>query len=104
MSKKENIEKTDEQKNKELDKAVVKEIGRVIRALRKEKRLSSDDLAHKVNITRAYMGRIERGEAVVSSTILLKISHHLGHKAFYNSLANVRCQLSHFYHEQDSDE
>ena len=49
-------------------------IGKKIRAFRKERGLSQEDLAYEASLGRGYYGRIERGEQNVSVQNLIKIA------------------------------
>jgi len=49
-----------------------------VRALRKDKGLAQEALAHAAGIDRSYMGGIERGEHNVALINLIKISAALG--------------------------
>lgn len=49
-----------------------------VRALRKDKGLAQEALAHAAGIDRSYMGGIERGEHNVALINLIKISTALG--------------------------
>ncbi|WP_087128818.1 MULTISPECIES: helix-turn-helix domain-containing protein [Caballeronia] len=48
-------------------------LGRAIRALRKERGLSQEVLAHEARIDRSHMGKIERGERNVTILNILRI-------------------------------
>jgi transcriptional regulator with XRE-family HTH domain len=48
-------------------------LGQQIRKLRKEKGFSQEDFANFINMNRGYYGTIERGEANITATNLLKI-------------------------------
>lgn len=52
--------------------------GNRIRAIRKEKNLSQEELAALANIDRSYMGHIERGEKNVTLTKIYQIADALG--------------------------
>lgn len=51
--------------------------GNRIRAIRKEKNLSQEELAALANIDRSYMGHIERGEKNVTLTKIHQIADAL---------------------------
>jgi transcriptional regulator with XRE-family HTH domain len=53
-------------------------LGRAIRALRKERGLSQEVLAHEAGIDRSHMGKIERGERNVTILNILRICEVLG--------------------------
>ena len=52
-------------------------IGRRIKKLRKDTDFSQEDLAHKVGISRVYMGYIEQGRYAPSLSVLGKIAKNL---------------------------
>lgn len=54
-----------------------KRLGQSIKVLRKERRMTQEDLAFKVNVDRSYMGFVERGEKNPTLKILVKISKAL---------------------------
>lgn len=49
-------------------------IGEAIRSLRRELKLSQEELAHLASIDRSHMGKIERGERNLSVINLIRIS------------------------------
>lgn len=51
--------------------------GNRIRAIRKEKNLSQEELAALANIDRSYMGHIDRGEKNVTLTKIYQIADAL---------------------------
>lgn len=53
-------------------------VGMAVRALRKEKGMSQEELAHFAAIDRSHMGKIERGERNVSFANIMRISNALG--------------------------
>lgn len=52
-------------------------LGRAIRAMRKERGTSQEELAHLSNIDRSHMGRIERGERNVTALNLFRLADAL---------------------------
>jgi transcriptional regulator with XRE-family HTH domain len=52
-------------------------IGLAIRALRKERGISQEDLADAAAVHRTYVGGIERGERNVAFLNLVKLAHAL---------------------------
>jgi len=52
--------------------------GEVVRALRLEAGVSQEDLAHRLNLERAHVGRIERGENQPTLWVILKLAEGLG--------------------------
>lgn len=55
----------------------LKELGNRIRAERKLLGLSQEDLAHRAELDRSYMGGIERGERNITFTTLCQIAKAL---------------------------
>lgn len=55
----------------------LKAIGSTIRKLRKELKLSQEELAHRSSIDRSHMGKIERGERNVSIANVIRIARAL---------------------------
>ena len=53
-----------------------KEIGQRIRSLRKENRLSQEELANKLNINTDHLGRLETGNRGMSIDLLAEISKY----------------------------
>ncbi|MFX1767974.1 helix-turn-helix transcriptional regulator [Paraburkholderia sp. A1RI-2L] len=49
-------------------------LGAAIRAVRKEKEISQETLAHLAGVDRSHMGRIERGERNVTILNVLRIA------------------------------
>ncbi len=61
---------------KEKHKILV-EFGNRVRAIRKEKKLSQEDLAFKANLHRTYIGMIERAEKNITLINIEKIAKGL---------------------------
>ncbi|MCB2013312.1 MAG: helix-turn-helix transcriptional regulator [Sphingobium sp.] len=55
------------------DKAILKELGRRIRAQRKGIGLTQEQLALVANVDRSYFGAVERGERNVTFTVLCRL-------------------------------
>lgn len=53
-----------------------KEIGQRIRSLRKENRLSQEELANKLNVNTDHLGRLETGNRGMSIDLLAEISKY----------------------------
>ena len=51
--------------------------GEVIREIRKEKKLSQEELANKSGLHRTYIGMVERGEKNISLKNISKLSNGL---------------------------
>jgi transcriptional regulator with XRE-family HTH domain len=51
--------------------------GKSLRAIRKERGLSQEDLAHLVGLDRSYVGGVERGERNVSLENICRIARGL---------------------------
>lgn len=57
--------------------ATHKNLGHRIYKLRKERKMTQEDLAFKVGVDRSYMGFVERGEKNATVRILAKIASAL---------------------------
>ena len=57
-----------------MSKKFLKNIGKIIKDLRKEQNLSQEKLAEKVGISRNYMGMIERAEVNIPVLTLYKLA------------------------------
>lgn len=57
-----------------INSPLPKTLGKKIQKLRKEARLTQEELAERVNVSRAYMGFIEQGRNTPSLEVLEKIS------------------------------
>ncbi|MBI5236635.1 MAG: helix-turn-helix transcriptional regulator [Deltaproteobacteria bacterium] len=66
------------EKTREDDKDFLKEFGEGVRALRKAKGLSQEDLGEKTDLHNTYIGGIERGERNPSLKNAARIAHVLG--------------------------
>lgn len=55
-------------------------LGKRIKKIRKEKRLSQEDVAHKANIHYTTLSRIERGISSPPTATVERIAHALGVK------------------------
>jgi len=53
-------------------------IGQAVRAIRKDQRISQEELAHAADLDRSYVGGIERGEHNLTVLNLLRIATKLG--------------------------
>ena len=60
-----------------FDPESAKAFGLTIRKFRLEKGVSQEDIAEVIGIDRSYMGRLERGEASPSLSLILKIAKSL---------------------------
>jgi len=60
--------------HKNMSKKFLKNIGKIIKDLRKEQNLSQEKLAEKVGISRNYMGMIERAEVNIPVLTLYKLA------------------------------
>lgn len=57
--------------------ATHKRLGQRIRELRKEKGMTQEDLAFKVEVDRSYMGFVERGEKNPTFKTIIKVAQSL---------------------------
>ena len=61
-----------------MDKSyILNEFGNRLKELRKEKKLSQEQLAEKANLHRTYIGMIERGEKNITLLNIYKLSNGL---------------------------
>lgn len=81
----------------------LRNLGAHIRLRRKALGLSQEDLAHEVGIDRAYLGRIERGEANLSVLKLAGIAAALRLTAADLLALNLSAQSSPGKHRRRSD-
>jgi len=63
------------------DSKILKKLAHNVRTLRKEKGWTQEELAHRADIHRTYIGSIERHERNVSLISLERIAKALGVKA-----------------------
>ncbi|MFH2146309.1 MAG: helix-turn-helix transcriptional regulator [Candidatus Omnitrophota bacterium] len=61
-----------------VKKSLLLHFGDKVRKLRKDIGLSQEELAHKADLHRTYIGMIERGEKNITLTNIEKISRALG--------------------------
>jgi transcriptional regulator with XRE-family HTH domain len=59
------------------NKNILIEFGKTVKKLRKEKRFSQEELGHKSNLHRTYIGMIERAEKNVTLLNIKKIANAL---------------------------
>lgn len=60
-----------------MDKELSMNFGNTIRKLRKEKKLSQEELGFQANLHRTYIGMIERGEKNITLENIQKLSKGL---------------------------
>jgi transcriptional regulator with XRE-family HTH domain len=65
-----------------MSKSFLKNIGKIIKKLRKEQGLSQEKLAEKIGISRNYLGMIERAEVNIPILTIYKIAKVLGVKPY----------------------
>ena len=63
--------------NMKSNSTILIQFGNRIKILRKEKRLSQEELAHKAGLHRTYIGMIERAEKNISLINIEKIANAL---------------------------
>jgi transcriptional regulator with XRE-family HTH domain len=56
---------------------VLVSLGKTIRSLRAERKISQEGLAYETNLDRSYMGGIERGEHNITILNLMKVAVQL---------------------------
>ncbi len=71
-----------------------KEIGIRIRRLRKEKNLTQEQLAEKINISTTHMSHIETGATKLSLPVLVDIAHSLN-----TSVDDLLCDKEYVFSE-----
>ena len=59
------------------NKNILIEFGKTVKKLRKEKRFSQEELGHKANLHRTYIGMIERAEKNITLVNIEKIANAL---------------------------
>lgn len=68
-------------------------LGKRIRYLRKKRKLSQEEVAHRAGTTQSYLGKIERGSAAVGIGLLVQIA------------AALDTDIAEFFHKHEpSDE
>lgn len=67
--------------------------GAAVRALRMERGIAQESLAHQAGIERSHMGKIERGEHMPTLVLILRIAKGLGCSAAA-LMAATEAQLS----------
>lgn len=61
-----------------FDAELAQAFGAAVRALRTERGIAQESLAHLAGIERSHMGKVERGEHMPTLAIILKIARALG--------------------------
>ena len=64
-----------------FDADLAQAFGAAVRALRMERGIAQESLAHLAGIERSHMGKIERGEHMPTLAMILKIARALGRSA-----------------------
>ena len=64
-----------------FDADLAQAFGAAVRALRMERGIAQESLAHLAGIERSHMGKIERGEHMPTLAVILKIAQGLGRSA-----------------------
>ena len=82
------------------DAELAQAFGAAVRALRTERGIAQESLAHQAGIERSHMGKIERGEHMPTLVLILRIAKGLGCSAAA-LMAATEAQLS---EEQDTTE
>ena len=63
------------------DAELAQAFGAAVRALRTERGIAQESLAHLAGVERSHMGKIERGEHMPTLALILKIARALGRSA-----------------------
>jgi transcriptional regulator with XRE-family HTH domain len=66
---------------KENQKAILVELGQIIKKLRLKQGISQEELAERASVHRTYIGMIERGEKNLTVTTIIKIAQALNIKS-----------------------
>ena len=61
-----------------FDAELAQAFGAAVRALRTERGIAQESLAHLAGIERSHMGKVERGEHMPTLAIIFKIARALG--------------------------
>lgn len=61
---------------------VLESFGHRVRALRQDKGLSQEELAHASGLDRSYVGQVERGERNIALENIYKLASGLGIEAY----------------------
>lgn len=56
---------------------ILRQFGRAVRRLREAANLSQEELAHRSNLDRSYVGQVERGERNLSLANIFKLAEGL---------------------------
>lgn len=62
----------------ETKRNILVNLGEKVREIRRKKRLSQEELAHKADLHRTYIGMIERAEKNITLLNIEKIANALG--------------------------
>ncbi len=60
------------------DEQFIQNVGRRVRQLRRQARMSQEELAEQADLSRNYIGNIERGEKIASLVTAKRIINGLG--------------------------
>tara|TARA_Y100001968_G_C18816416_1_gene462576 strand:+ start:239 stop:445 length:207 start_codon:yes stop_codon:yes gene_type:complete len=60
-----------------MKQKILIEFGEMVRKIRKEKEISQEELAHKANLHRTYIGMIERAEKNITLINIQKVARAL---------------------------
>ena len=60
-----------------MNQNILIEFGEMVRKIRKEKEISQEELGHKANLHRTYIGMIERAEKNITLINIEKIANAL---------------------------
>lgn len=71
-----------------MTKDLQRQVGERIRAVRKEKGLSQEALAHELDLHRTYVGALERGERNPSLQVVSRLAAQLGVSTDYLLCSN----------------
>lgn len=89
---------------KQVNVTTNKIVGLNVQARREQLGWTSDTLAHKANVDRSYLSRIETGKVSCSYFILLKLVHALELPSIDSLCENANEAVKDFIHEINKEE
>ncbi|WP_413378034.1 helix-turn-helix domain-containing protein [Alkalihalobacillus sp. 1P02AB] len=96
-------EEEDAKKMKLLKEQLNKEVGNIIRALRKVDDISQDELAYQLKISERYLVKIENGDATMNFQTYLLIRNYFGKESFEKEMSHIDQELVKLIKQQNED-